>query len=405
MLDLPLIDPGVLGQRLADARKARGVTQEDAAEFLGCSRPTLIAIEKGTRPAKPEEVMKLAGFYGRSVHELVRPGEPVADLRPHLRGVPRRATDAAGEIDRAIGELQRFAEDYRELEVAMSAPLASNYPPEVKLTSRIDVAGLAEDVAVRERQRLGLGDQPVINLRSILESDVGLRIFYGDLPSAVAGMYAFVADLGGCILVNRKHPPERRRASMVHEYGHLLVDRYRPGIDYLVFEGRKPSNERFAETFAMSLLMPATSIRRRFNEVVSTTGDFQVADLCRLSHMYFVSVEAMALRLEGLGLIPRGTRDYLKEERFEVRKAAKILELPGHPVSDAPYPERYKFLAVQAYEQGKLSEGQLARLLRCDPVAARGIVAECLTVRDVTDDGRLEMRRMNFQDSLLSDEG
>ncbi len=155
----------------------------------------------------------------------------------------------------------------------------------------------------------------------------------------------------------------------------------------------------------MNLLMPATSIRRRFHEVVSTTGDFQVADLCRLSHMYFVSVEAMALRLEGLGLIPRGTRDYLKEERFEVRKAAKILELPGHPVSDEPFPERYKFLAVQAYEQGKLSEGQLARLLRCDPVTARAIVAECLTVRDLTEDGRLETRRMNFQDSLLSDEG
>lgn len=405
MLDLPLIDPTVLGQRLADARKARGVTQGDASEFLGCSRPTLIAIEKGTRTAKPEEVIRLAAFYGRSVHELVRPGEPVADLRPHLRGVPQRTKDVGGEMERAIAELQRFAEDYRELEVAMSAPLASNYPPEVRLTNRIDVAGLAEDVAVRERQRLGLGDQPVINLRSILESDVGLRIFYGDLPSAVAGMYAFVADLGGCILVNRKHPPERRRGSMVHEYGHLIVDRYRPGIDYLAFEGRKPANERFAEAFAMSLLMPATSIRRRFHEVVASTGDFQVADLCRLSHLYFVSVEAMTLRLEGLGLIPRGTRDYLKEERFEVRKAAQILELYRHPVSDAPYPERYKYLAVQAYEQGKLSEGQLAGFLRCDPVTARGIVSECLTVRDVAEDGRLETRRMNFQNSLLSDEG
>lgn len=405
MLDLPLIDPTVLGQRLADARKARGVTQEDAAEFLGCSRPTLIAIEKGTRTAKPEEVIKLAAFYGRSVHELVRPGEPIADLRPHLRGVPQRNKDVGGEIERAIAELQRFAEDYRELEVAMSAPLAPNYPPEVRLTGRIDVAGLAEDVAVRERQRLGLGDQPVIGLRSILESDVGLRIFYGDLPSAVAGMYAFVADLGGCILINRKHPPERRRGSMVHEYGHLIVDRYRPGIDYLTFEGRKPANERFAEAFAMSLLMPATSIRRRFNEAVASTGDFKVADLCRLSHLYFVSVEAMALRLEGLGLIPRGTRDYLKEERFEVRKAAQILELPRHPVTDDPYPERYKFLAVQAYELGNLTEGQLARFLRCDPVTARGIVAECLTVRDLAADGRLETRRMNFQDSLLSDEG
>lgn len=405
MIDLPLIAPAVLGQRLADARKARGVTQEEAAEHLGCSRPTLISIERGTRPAKPEEVVKLAAYYGRSVHELVRPGEPIADLRPHLRGVAQRTKDVGGEMERAIAELQRFAEDYRELEAIMSAPLASNYPPEVRLTGRIEVTGQAEDVAVRERQRLGLGDQPVINLRSILESDVGLRIFYGDLPSAVAGMYAYVADLGGCILVNRKHPPERRRGSMVHEYGHLIVDRYKPGIDYLASEGRKQINERFAEAFAMSLLMPATSIRRRFHEVVSTTGDFQVADLCRLSHLYFVSVEAMALRLEGLGLIPKGTRDYLKEERFEVRKAAQILYLARHPVSDAPYPERYKFLAVHAYEQGKLSEGQLSRFLRCDPVTARGIVAECRTSRDVGEDGRVETLRLNLQDSLLSDEG
>src|SRR6266478_4496014 len=78
-------DPRLLGRRLAEARKARDVTQEEAAKHLGCSRPTLIAIEKGERPAKPEEIVKLAAFYGRPVHELVRPGEPVADLQPHLR--------------------------------------------------------------------------------------------------------------------------------------------------------------------------------------------------------------------------------------------------------------------------------------------------------------------------------
>ena len=138
----------------------------------------------------------------------------------------------------------------------MNAPLRFNYPPEVTLNPRIDAAELAESVAQQERQRLGLGDQPVINLRSTLEWDVGLRIFYWDLPSAIAGMYAYTADLGCCILVNRKHPPERRRVSMLHEYGHLIVDRYKPGIDYLTMTGRKPANERFAESFALSFLMP-----------------------------------------------------------------------------------------------------------------------------------------------------
>ena len=47
------LDPRVLGQRISEARKARGKTQEEVAEFLGYSRPTYIAIEKGERTAKP----------------------------------------------------------------------------------------------------------------------------------------------------------------------------------------------------------------------------------------------------------------------------------------------------------------------------------------------------------------
>ena len=67
------IDPRILGQRIAESRKARGKTQEEMAEFLGCSRPTYIAIEKGERRAKSEEIIKLAAFLGRKVHDLVRP--------------------------------------------------------------------------------------------------------------------------------------------------------------------------------------------------------------------------------------------------------------------------------------------------------------------------------------------
>src|SRR6266545_3438726 len=183
------LDPHILGQRIAEARKARGKTQEEVADFLGFSRPTYIAIERGDRPAKSEEIVKLASFLGRKVNELVRPTEPVMDLQPHLRAVAEKmkGTDAEA-LNAAIDELQRLAEDYRDLEKLMNAPLRFNYPPEVTLTPRIDSAELAEGVAQQERQRLGLGDQPVSNLRNTLEWDVGLRIFYWGLPSPIAGM-------------------------------------------------------------------------------------------------------------------------------------------------------------------------------------------------------------------------
>jgi Zn-dependent peptidase ImmA (M78 family)/DNA-binding XRE family transcriptional regulator len=398
------LDPRILGQRIAEARKARGKTQEEVAEFLGCSRPTYIAIEKGDRLARTEEILKLAPYLGKKVNDLVRPTEPVVDLQPHLRAVAEKmkGTDEAA-LQAAIGDLQQLAEDYRDLERMMNAPLRFNYPPEVSLDSRIDAAQLAESVALQERRRLGLGDQPVIYLRSTLEWDVGLRIFYSsELPSAIAGMYAYTADLGCCILVNRKHPPERRRVSMLHEYGHLIVDRYKPGIDYLSISGRKPANERFAEAFALSFLMPGSSVQQRFHDIVTTTGDFQVRDLRHLSHFYFVSVEAMARRLEELGLIPKGSWQFLKEARFAPKQAAELLGLQPLPTNDHPYPERYMYLAVHAYERGEIGDSDLAHYLRCDIVTAREIVDQAKMSREVEASGEEGHWRLDFDHSLLS---
>jgi Zn-dependent peptidase ImmA (M78 family)/DNA-binding XRE family transcriptional regulator len=403
MPQLETIDLRILGQRIAEARKARGKTQEEVAYFLQCSRPTYIAIEKGDRAAKSEEVIKLASFLGRKVHELVRPSEPVVDLQPHLRAAVEKMKGNDEEaLNAAIDELQRLAEDYRELEKLMNAPLRFNYPQEVTLNHRIDAAQLAETVALQERQRLGLGDQPVIYLRSTLEWDVGLRIFYWDLPPAIAGMYAYTSDLGCCILVNRKHPPERRRMSMLHEYGHLTVDRYKPGIDYLTMTGRKPANERFAESFGLSFLMPASSVRQRFHDIVTTTGDFKGADLRRMSHFYFVSVEAMALRLEQLGLIQRGSWQFLKESKFSPREAAELLNLQSQPVNDEPFPERYLYLAVTAYERGEIGDSDLAYYLRCDIVRAREIAAITLSSREVDSAGEESAWRVEFAKSLLN---
>ena len=175
------LDPRVLGQRISEARKSRGKTQEEVAEFLGYSRPTYIAIEKGERTAKPDEIIKLASFFGRKVNELVRPGEPVTDLQPHLRAVAdkmKTGDEFQARLNAAIDQLQALAEDYLELERLMGAPHRPSYPSEIVLNLKLDPAEQAEVVANQERNRLGLGDRPLINLRSTLEWEVGLRIFY-----------------------------------------------------------------------------------------------------------------------------------------------------------------------------------------------------------------------------------
>src|SRR3954470_23293968 len=393
--------PRVIGQRLAEARKARSITQEVAAEHIGVSRPTFIALEKGERAAKPAEIMKLAALYGQPVSHFVRTAEPVTDFQPHFRAAMEKLKPAEVEqLRAAIGEFKVFVENYLDLERRMKAPMRLNYPQLVELNARVNVTELAEDVANRERQRLGLGDQPIPNIRSLLESDVGVRIFFARLPRMFAGMYIFVDGLGGCMLINSVHPADKQRASIAHEYAHLIVDRYTAGIDYLTIFGRKPANERFAESFAMSFLMPASSVRFRFNEIVNSTNNFQVGDLVKLKHRYSVSLEAMALRLESLGLLKTGTWELQKEKGLPVREAEKRLGLTTEARQETAYPERYKFLAVHAYERGELTEKELANYLRCDIWEARRIIQEAMLSVEVDDEGHTRPLYADFETSL-----
>jgi len=397
---LQSLDPRALGRRLQEARKARGKTQQEAAEQLGVARTTITAIEKGDRRVQASELTRLAAYYGRSIGELIRPRGPNEPFAVQLRATLDPGVSTEAEIEPYVFEFQRLCDNYLELERICGAPLARSYPPVYSIDGTVPEAA-AEDVATAERNRLGLGDGPLPNLRQVLDQDVGLRIFYMELPSRISAMFAYTDELGGCIAVNSRHPEERRRNSMGHEYGHFLTKRYQPEVRILKRYQRLPNQERFADAFARSFLMPASGLKRRFNELRrSRENGLKLADLCTLAHFYFVSVQGMILRLEELRLIPTGTWERIEAQGFRVRDAQRILELPEHPADEEPLPSRYRYLAVAAYLRGELSEGQLSRFLRTDRLEARRIVDELAKVVDVSDDGLLDTVSLDLGEFL-----
>jgi Zn-dependent peptidase ImmA (M78 family)/transcriptional regulator with XRE-family HTH domain len=377
------IDLHSLSERLSAARKAAKITQEAAADHLGISRPTYIAIEKGARRPKPDELVKLAELYKVPLNKLLREEKRPTNIQPHLRSLLEASANGEEEVEAATAKLLSFVDDYRYLEsLAGERPILS-FPPQVRIPPG-PIERFAEYCAQEERERLNLGaHQPIYTLRKVLEES-GLHVFFDKVHSNLAGLYVFVPDFGYCILVNSVHPKERRRWTIAHEYGHFLADRDRPGVDYMKPMQRKPESERFADTFAAAFLMPEVGVQRRFYDDVDRTGDFKVGDLCRMADFYSISLIAMTLRLESLNLIPRGSWDELKASR--VPPTALQREAGVEPTRDFdsgdPYPQRYKMLAVQAFNKEKLSEGELARLLRSPRLRAREIVAQCSEAAD-----------------------
>ena len=383
---LNTIDPEVIGERLAEARRARGLTQQQAADALAVARTTITAVEKGERHPRAAELVKLAQLYGRPIQDLVRAelaSEP--DFVVQFRAV-RGGDEASANVD--IQRFEQFCRWYAELEEELGAPLSRRYP------AVYDISGAsperaAEEVASSERNRLGLGDGPIGNLWGLLETDVGLRVFALPMMNArIAGMFLYTEEYGGCIAVNANQPEDRRRWSGAHEYAHFLTERYKPEITIPSRAKRIPEKERFADAFARHFLMPASGLSRRFEAMRrAKNAPITPTDVLALSHLYGVSFQAMTWRLEELRLLPVGTWDRLQEMGF---KPAKARELVGLPVSEPTLPNlpmRYMALAVQAFEQGLLSEGQLAERMGTDRVGARERVRQLTSEAAPAEDG------------------
>ena len=383
------LDPRQLGERLKDARKARGLTQETVASELGILRTTLVAIEKGDRRVSTGEIIALAKLYGRPVSELMSKRTNKEPLVPQFRLPPGQLNVSETELTSAAMELESLARDYLELEEINSAVMRPTFPPVYVL----DVPGATpeqrgEEVAAEERTRLGLGDGPVADLRALLEEAVGIRIFFLDLPAKVGGLFAFNDDLGACIAINRNHPPARGHWSLAHEYGHFLTTRFLADVSFTHDYWGKSASERFADAFAKNFLMPRTGVTRRLSDMVHSLGKERptIGAVLSLAHFYRVSAQAMFLRLEELKRLPAGTWNTLREKRgLKPEQARSALGLAAEP-RQPMLPLRYRQLACNAFEkeEGGLTEGQLARKLRVDRVSAR---LELESLRLLTDDG------------------
>ncbi|MEY2563544.1 MAG: hypothetical protein QOH88_1737 [Verrucomicrobiota bacterium] len=364
------LDPKALGAQLQDARRACDLTQQQVANKLGIARTTIVALEKGERRLSPADLVALCRLYGRSISDFVRPQKTSEDFLPQFRTV--RGLQQSSAVYQAAIDLERMAKNYVDLERATGQSLIQRYPAVVALDQiSVPLEQAAEDLAIQERNRLGMGDGPIPDLRTRLESDVGLRIFCFPMESKIAGLFGYTEPLGGCIGVNSRHPLERRRWSLAHEYGHFLSTRFRADYDILSRSGGRSAAEKFVDHFARHFLMPSSGLNRHTSQLHGTKSGLTLADVCTLADLFKVSVQALTLRLEELGRIKAGTWEHLCERGFKARAAKEYLGLNVQDDIEGRYSARYLGLAALAHQKGFLTEGELTERLGKDRVSTR----------------------------------
>ncbi|MDZ7840382.1 MAG: XRE family transcriptional regulator [Gammaproteobacteria bacterium] len=364
-----------VGERLRMAREAAGITQADAAGDIDVARTTLVAMEKGQRRVRTKELRRLAQLYGTSVNALLRRESVYVDLVPRFRKLNTSSDKASDQAARLLADLVRAEV---ELENLLGVKRTRNYPPERSIMPG-DVRVQAEHDAAELRQWLGLGLSPVRDLMSLLELELGVRVYVRPLDARVSGLFAYDEVLGACMLFNANHPRERRIQTGAHETGHFVSTRRTPEV---LHEGDKDNSreERYAHAFGRAFLTPARTVMQKFREITAGSTRLTRRHVIVLTHIFGVSREAMVRRLEELGLTKQGTWDWFQAHGgITDEQARQVLgDLGGIDTermeAGRPTTLRLNLLAAEAWRQGLLSEGQLADLLRLDRIELREIV-------------------------------
>jgi len=342
----------VLKDQLVKARESLGLEHREVADKLGIDEENLINWEKGKSEPPLEVLWNLAELYERSTDYFLFQA-PALPERLSFRLERRKAMqDLPEEVRRVIVRFDELCRAEAEIEQALQKPRKILFEP---VTNDYNPQELAD----KERRRLGLDDQPIRDLHKLLTSQ-GVRIFMLPIPdipaNELSGMSWWHDAYGPCILLNGKNNAGRRQFTLAHEYAHLLrADP--PTVCAFMLD---IPDERFANQFAAVFLMPAAGLERLYIQVMGQRGRVPSdTELGILADHYGVSLEAMGRRLEYLDLIPKGTTELRiaewqkwKPEHFRTARGPKWRHQLG---------EEFVSLALQAHSKGHISLSKLVQ--------------------------------------------
>lgn len=153
--------------------------------------------------------------------------------------------------------------------------------------------GTARNKARQLLKEIGIKQAPV-SIRQIVKHLQETHDFnisaYGNLPKGTDALL-HTDSTSSTLLFDPNNPENRKRFTIAHEIGHLMLDHTQHGWCKRQEEGKKDPKEVEADEFAGELLMPLDLFKKDLNSNI---------DIDALAKKYMVSKEAAGVRASKL---------------------------------------------------------------------------------------------------------
>lgn len=276
------------GERLEEARLARGLTQTSLAQIVGRDSSTVSAWETGRQNPDWDAISRLSVALGVRPTLFEQSGKACTDhffrsnasITVGLQKKSKSRLRWAELLEQYLAEWVDFAEvDFPHLDLGT--------------LGQIDDAAI-EDAAAECRLHWQLGQGPIVDVVAVLEN-AGALVVREELGGVkMDGVSAWSLDCHRpvVLLSADKASAVRSRFDAAHELGHLVMHRgVKPA---LLNKAEYAEMERQAHKFASAFLLPAETFARDISRL-------ELEHFVSMKRKWRVSIAGMIMRASSLG--------------------------------------------------------------------------------------------------------
>ncbi len=300
--------PGFYGERLREAREARGFTAVQLAELIGAGKSLVSMYERGRCSPSPDMLDRIVQVLRVPPGHFLRP--PLS--KPHKPVFPRSQASATQRV-RIQGErkMDWIREILGYLGRHIDLPAVDIPDIEPPADPCLITDSMIEDAALSLREHWGLGERVISNVALLMEN-AGVVASRFDLRANKLDAMSLWDDYTGrplVILSGDKESAARSRFDAAHELAHLVLHRNVPKAVLSHSQMFKLIEDQ-AHRFGRAFLLPARSFSRDF--VLPTLNALKGQKL-----KWKVSMGLMIFRAEELELIShdQATRLWINRTR------------------------------------------------------------------------------------------
>jgi Zn-dependent peptidase ImmA (M78 family)/DNA-binding XRE family transcriptional regulator len=286
--------PGFVGEKLKEARLARGLNGTALSDLLQVSRQSISKYENDLQAPSPEVMEEICNILKLPIDFFVSKRKRTID---YSSPIFYRSLSSATKAERLRAESRYIwlQDIYSYLFRFVDFPRLNL--PDYKLPNDPFLISneLIEEIAIKLRMFWGLGLGPISNITHLVENN-GIIVGSYDLDTAtLEGFSQFQFDKPVIILGIDKCSAARNRFTLAHELGHLILHK-NISINTLNTSKYFKHIEKQAHRFAGAFLFPEPAF---YEEMINSSIDF-----FRLKKSTWkISIGAQIFRARDLGML------------------------------------------------------------------------------------------------------